>query len=373
LRTDTNEKAEVRELRGVASKDLIGALREIEAVASGARSKRPFYHASINTRSDELMTPEQWTQAIDRLEQELKFTGQPRAVVAHLKEGRAHVHIAWSRIDIDSLKAISDSHNYRRHEIVARELEREFGHARVQGAHIERDGQERPARTPSHAEMQQSERSGMTPQQAKILLSEIWNRTDSGQAFAAAIQEQGWALARGDQRDFVVLDPAGETHSLGRRIEGARATDVRARMADLDAAALPNVDAAKAQHHAREQERLADLERLKEPNPDAVSVTTQGREPQPQKQGWHRPTPESSRIAYEEEKQRKHGNNPATTNAGMVAQQREATRRFEQSSADMEAQRRARLAAFDKAKVQRVERDGPGSRDPSPPRGRTGR
>src|ERR1019366_10486150 len=96
--------------------------------------KKPFYHASINTRADEHLTPEQRMQAIDRLEKDLGLTGQPRAVVVHEKEGREHCHIVWSRIDLDKMRTISDSHNYRKHEEVAPSLEREFGDERVQGA-----------------------------------------------------------------------------------------------------------------------------------------------------------------------------------------------------------------------------------------------
>jgi DNA repair exonuclease SbcCD ATPase subunit len=74
-RTDTNERMHVLELQGVAATDLRGALKELEAVASACPScKRPFYHASINTRADERMTPEQREQAIDRLEKELGLT-----------------------------------------------------------------------------------------------------------------------------------------------------------------------------------------------------------------------------------------------------------------------------------------------------------
>lgn len=278
-RTDTNEIAEIRELRGVAAEDLDGALSEIEAVASGARSRRPFYHASINTRADEVLTPEQWLQAIDRLEQELDLTGQPRAVVAHVKEGRAHVHIAWSRIDLETMKAIPDSHNYRRHEIVARELEKEFGHVRVQGAHIQREGEPRPERTPTHAEMQQAERTGLTPDEAKAQLTEIWNRTDSGKAFAAAIADTGWTLARGDKRDFVLLDPGGEAHSLARRIEGAKAKDIRARMADVSAATLPSVEEARSELSNKRQVAEITPPRLAElgspPTPVAVEEIDQ--------------------------------------------------------------------------------------------------
>jgi hypothetical protein len=245
-RLDTNERAEIKQLRGVVALDLDGALAEMEAVALGSRSKRHFYHASINTRADEMMTLEQWTKAVDRLEKELGLDDQPRAVVFHLKEGRAHVHVVWSRIDLESMTAISDSHNFRRHEIVARELEREFGHERVQGVHVERDGQARPDRTPSHAEIQQANRGRVSPEQATAKLTAIWQQTDSGKTFVSALEEEGWLLARGDRRDFVAIDPQGGIHSLARRIEGARAVDVRAKFQDLDPASLPTVAEAKA-------------------------------------------------------------------------------------------------------------------------------
>jgi hypothetical protein len=240
-RTDTNERAEVTELRGVAAEDLRGALQEMEAIASGTRCSKPFYHASIDPRADERLTEEQWTKSIDRLEAELGLTGQPRVVVAHKKEGRDHRHIVWSRVDVDRMRTISDSHNYRKHEIVARELERDFGHERVQGVHIERDGQPRPERTPSHAEMLQSERTGLSPQKVKEQVTDIWRRTDNGSAFAVALWEEGFTICRGDRRDFVLIDPMGGTHSLARCVEGARTKDIRARMADLDPAHLPSV------------------------------------------------------------------------------------------------------------------------------------
>jgi len=249
-RTDTNERVRVAELRGVSAGELSKALKEMDALGAALKTDRTLYHASINTRADERMTPEQWQIAIDRLEVKLGFTGQPRAVVEHVKEGREHVHIVWSRTDLERMRAIPDSHNYRKHEEVARQLEREFGHARVQGAHVERDGPNgdrvaRPERTPSHAEMQQAERSGVKPREAKAHVTGIWQRTDSGQAFAAALAETGWTLARGDRRDFVVIDPKGGVHSLARRVEGASAADIRARLADIDRNSLPSVTIAR--------------------------------------------------------------------------------------------------------------------------------
>ena len=48
-----------------------------------------------------------------------------------------------------------------------------------------------------------------------------------------------------------MIDPKGGTHSLARRIEGATAKDVRARMADVDVKRLPSVADGKAIQYAR--------------------------------------------------------------------------------------------------------------------------
>jgi hypothetical protein len=244
-RLDTNERFDVKEIRGVVSDNLYAALREIEAVAAGAMTTKPFYHASINTRGDERLTDEQRAYAIDKLESALGLTGQPRVVVVHEKKDREHCHIVWSRIDLDRMAAHSDSHNFRKHEKVARALEKEFGLERVQGAHVERDGKPRPERTPSHREMLQAERTGVSPQQAKELMTATWRTTKNGKEFQAALTEKGWILARGDRRDFVAIDPTGGVHSIARRIEGAKAAEVRDRFTDIDPRGLMSVAEAK--------------------------------------------------------------------------------------------------------------------------------
>lgn len=250
-RQDTNERVEVKELRGTAAEDFRGALLEMEAVGSGSRTKRPFYHASINSQADERLTDEQRMYAIDRLEKELGLTDQPRAVVVHEKNGREHCHIVWLRVNAETMTAIRADHNFRKHEIVARELEREFGHERVQGAHIERDGKARPERAPSHAEMQQAERTKIKPEMAREQLTALWRGATTGQEFAKALDEAGWKLARGDRRDFVAIDMKGGVHSLSRRIEGVTAKDVRARLADIDLARVPTVIQARAMQFER--------------------------------------------------------------------------------------------------------------------------
>jgi hypothetical protein len=253
-----NERIEVLEIRGLAASDVPGAVIEMEAHAAGTRTEKPLYHASINPRANERLTEEQRAIAIDRLEAELGFAGQPRVVVLHQKEGRVQYHIVWDRIDLEHMRAISDSHNFRKHELVARELEREFGHERVQGAHVERDGKERPRRTPSQAEMLQEKRTGLSTKEVTEQVAALWRSADCGKAFAEALSQAGYVLARGDRRDFVIIDPRGGTHSLARRVDGARVKDIRARLSDLDPSQLPSVAEAKAiqrERLSREAER----------------------------------------------------------------------------------------------------------------------
>jgi hypothetical protein len=252
MRVDTNELMEVIEIRGTIASDLRGALREMCAVAAGTRCKSNLYHGSINVRVEERLELEQWRFAIETLEERLGLSGQPRAIVMHQKHGREHIHIVWSRIDCLRMCAIPDSHNYRAHEEVSRELERIFGHEFTQGAHVERDGVARPARTRSHAEQQQRDRTGGADLATIVVeVTDLWRVTDSGLAYQTALKEKGYLLARGDHRDFVIVDRQGGIHSLARRIEGIRVAELRAGLRDLDLASLPSTKEARSRQEAR--------------------------------------------------------------------------------------------------------------------------
>lgn len=254
LREDTNESARVMGFSGVASLDLREALAELDGMGAGSRSSRTLYHASINTPVSEQLTERQQQIARQRLASRLGLADQPFAVVEHVKHGRQHIHIVWSRIDIDTGKAIPDSHNYRKHEEVARELEREFGHERVLGAHVrDKENEPRPGRGPTWGEQRQTERSGLTPEAARQIVTECWRETATGTEFMQRIEAEGFIVARGDRRDFVLIDAAGEVHGLARRIEGVKAAAVRARMADIDSTQLPDVTEVRRLLRQRQQ------------------------------------------------------------------------------------------------------------------------
>lgn len=243
---EKNESVILLETRGTVAQDLRGALIEMDAIALGTRCEKPLYHAAMSPEPPHRLTPEQRAEAVDALEDKLGLTGHARIVVMHEKLGREHIHVVWSRIDIENMKSVSDSHNYRKHEEVSRDLERRFGHERIQGAHHERDGVPRPDRTPSRAELRQEERTGITGKEVKREVSEAFRGSDTAEAFKAALEDRGYILAQGDRRDFVIMDREGGIHSLARRIDGMKAKELREFMDSIEREALPSVARARS-------------------------------------------------------------------------------------------------------------------------------
>src|SRR5690606_26912745 len=86
-----HERVEIAEIYGAVAEDLHGAFAEFEAIATGTRAKQPLYSLSINPPAP--LTRAQYEETIAAIEQRLGLTGQPRAVVFHVKHGREHCHV----------------------------------------------------------------------------------------------------------------------------------------------------------------------------------------------------------------------------------------------------------------------------------------
>jgi Relaxase/Mobilisation nuclease domain len=260
---ETNEKISLIETRDTIADDLRGALIELDAYKAGTQCEKALYHAQINPEPPHRLTPEQRTEAIDALEARLGLTGHARVVVVHEKKDREHIHVVWSRINLDTNRSVSDSHNYRKHEEVARDLERRFGHERVQGAHHEREGPDgekarRPDRTASRAELRQEERTGISGKMVKEHVTRLFRASDGAESFKAALEDGGYVLAQGDWRDFIIVDRAGGIHSLARRIDGVNAAELREFMKPVRREDLPTSEQAKeiAAERARQAREL---------------------------------------------------------------------------------------------------------------------
>lgn len=254
-----NDHVTVEQIRGFMADDLKGAFNEAQAVSKGTRCKQFLFSLSLNPPKDANASIDQFMEAIERAEERLGLVGQPRAVVFHEKEGRRHAHAVWSRIDIAQMKAINLPHFKNKLKGLSKELFLEHGWELPRG-HRE-NGWKNPLNF-SLEEWQQAKRLDLDPREVKQVLRDVWDRSDNQKSFAAALEEHGYYLARGDRRGFVAVDYRGEVYSLSRWT-GVKTKDLRAKLGEPDR--LQTVDQTKTSINSRLSERLREhLKSLRE-------------------------------------------------------------------------------------------------------------
>jgi hypothetical protein len=239
------ERAELVELRGFASSDIHAAFIDVHIQAAEiTQCEKPFFHSYVRLPEDEELFRGQWKHVADRIEKQLGFEGQGRAIAFHHQPGgNTHMHIAWSRIDLEQRRARDPGLYKNKLKEISRQLECELGLTRISS--------ERPAgrkvRAPGRKEFEQARRLGIGIAGIREAIRACWDSAEDGRSFMAALAAYGHVLARGEQRDFVIVDHAGGLHALSKRITGATAAEIRTHLADLDPAALPTVSQAKMQ------------------------------------------------------------------------------------------------------------------------------
>jgi len=244
-----NEHVTVYAIEGFVADDLAGAFAEVEALSKATQCQKYLFSLSLNPPPHESVPVEVFEATIERVSEQLGLTGQPRAVVFHEKDGRRHAHCVWSRIDTDTMRAINLPHFKRKLMAVSRELYLEHGWDMPAGFE---DFRKRDPLNYSRDEAQQAKRLERDPKALKAMFRDCWERSDSRAAFASALWEQGFALARGERRGFVAVDMQGKVWSLSRWC-GVKPRHLKQRLGDPSD--LPSIDEAKAllaQSHAQE-------------------------------------------------------------------------------------------------------------------------
>lgn len=228
----------MHDLRGFASSELVGAMKEAYAVSLGTRCKQFLFSVSLNPPASENVPPEVFEDALVRIEAKTGLTGQPRAVVFHEKEGRRHCHAVWSRIDADSMTAINLPHFKLKLRDISKQLFLEHDWRMPAGLV---DSSARSPLTYTLAEYQQAKRMGRDRLDLNSMVQECWAASDSAAAFAQALKERGLTLAKGDRRSHVAVTHDGEVLPLARLLGRSKSTkDVRARLGEADT--LPTVE-----------------------------------------------------------------------------------------------------------------------------------
>jgi hypothetical protein len=256
-----NDRAELKEIRGLGATNLKDALLEMQEDARHTRCENFFYQANFNPASNERLTEEQWQRAFEIFEKHRGIPpGQARVVYEHEKEGRVHRHVIWSRIDLETMKAWPDRLDAKICHAASREIAAELGLQHAPSPYDKDREGERPKRAPKSYEMFRGLRSGLDPREIKAEVTRMYRESRDAAEFVERLRQQGYGLARGDRRDFCIIDSAGDAHSLARRIDGVNARQLRAFLKDIDLNALPGVEKARLRQRERNlDDRKADL------------------------------------------------------------------------------------------------------------------
>jgi hypothetical protein len=268
-----NEVVDVADVRGTVAQDLSGAFAEWAAEARATSCEKYIYSLSLSPdQAQGRLTREQYLDLIARTERSLKLVGQPRAVVFHEKRDkdgtlRQHAHAVWSRIDTEKTKAIQIAHDHLKLRTVAREFARDNGLKLPEG--MKKDGKRDRfndrAKQENLAEKQQQERTGITKDGRMAEIAACWTATKTGPEFVRAMEDQGYYLARGDQRAYVVIDLYGEIHSLSRQLGGvAKKKELMGRLSAYPPDQQRDIESARAYASQELQEREKALQRGQE-------------------------------------------------------------------------------------------------------------
>jgi hypothetical protein len=256
LNAQENERLEVVQVRGAVARDLHGAFAEWEAQAHTlTRCTNYLYSLSINPDQQQgRLTREQYLDFIDRTEQRLGLSGQPRAVVIHVKKDRhgtprEHCHVVWSRIDGERGKARHVAFDHEKLMAVTREFARDHGLKLPDGYNRDK-GADRPkkSRQMSLYDKRQEDLGGLSLEQRKAQVTGAWERRDTARAFVRSLEDMGYILSTGN-RDYVLVDRHGHMNSLPKLIDDkkVRTKEVREFLArDFPKDSLPSVEEARA-------------------------------------------------------------------------------------------------------------------------------
>lgn len=268
-----NERTELGLSRGLVSDTIRSQIVELTDLSSHSRAARPLYHLHADPPPGAAWTESTWQRYWFLTEQEFDLERAAFSEERHVKSGREHRHRVYSLVRDDGTTNAM-SHDFQRREKLSRIMEFETEATLTPGAHnrsvitaLERAGRddvagamraiglhtmERPRAPTTPVQRSQAERAGVDLRAVGATILAAWTAADTGHAFAAALRERGFLLARGTKAALVV-DSAGGSHNLAKMLgleskaSGAvriAAAVVRERLVELN---LPPLDQVRSE------------------------------------------------------------------------------------------------------------------------------
>ncbi|MCC5668762.1 relaxase/mobilization nuclease domain-containing protein [Nostoc sp. CHAB 5784] len=113
---------------------------------------RVVYHVSLSAAKGDKLDDEKWSEIGDRYMKEMGFDANQFVIFRHHNTDDDHIHIAASRIRMDTGLVVHDSWDYIRSEKVLRQIEIDYDVVQVQGS------REKLQRTPSTGQIRRIRR-----------------------------------------------------------------------------------------------------------------------------------------------------------------------------------------------------------------------
>lgn len=159
-------------------------------------------------------------------------------IVAHKDTDHPHVHIIANAVSTADGKRAKLSYDYLSLSTWAQEYEEKNGHKiyckeRVRNneerAKLAQEGIKKQRQSKQQdfksGKIQDKPKTGIVKHKEEklkqsLLIQDLYRRSDSGQAFQAALEENGYTLSNGNRRSFIVIDERGKPYSLSRQMKG---------------------------------------------------------------------------------------------------------------------------------------------------------
>lgn len=200
--------------------------REAGVKATGAKStKRPVLTFSLSYDPQDSPTQEDMTHdAVSFMDTVLGLKDHQALIIGHNDTDHPHVHVMANLVHPETGRTHTPSWSKVKASDWALEKSKERGYGHC------------PQREINHKKRQKGEMANYKepPIHDPTVVHQLYEQSDSGKAFRAAITEHGFTLAKGDRRGFVLVDDYGKIYSLSRQLKGQRAADIRAKFSDIE-------------------------------------------------------------------------------------------------------------------------------------------
>ncbi|MBR9847549.1 MAG: relaxase/mobilization nuclease domain-containing protein [Algicola sp.] len=194
------------------------------------REKGVVYTFSLSWSPEEKPTHDLMVKSADETLEVLGLQDHQSLIVAHNDTKHPHIHVICNLIspkdgkmydpDWGSKLKMSDwslKHEYENGKV--------YCDQRVENHEKRKRGERVKYQEPLH--------------DRKAEIQQLYNQSDSGKAFSAALEEQGYSLAKGNRRRFVLVDKDGRIHSLSRQLDKEQKKMYLDKLSDLVSKDLP--------------------------------------------------------------------------------------------------------------------------------------